>query len=137
MTSQREIKSVPDPGPPSLREAIEGINDNIFDAARAERAALDVYRGLMPGDAKEEVAKGCVTVARIEQAHWRGYLTVYREWLDLHPELADRPVGTKCAHGTRCYLGAPSVREPGADDDAGPPLDPRLPPERDLWGNAP
>jgi hypothetical protein len=74
-----------------------------------------------------------------EKNHWRGYLTAYRIHADVHPELLDLPLGTRCRHGVDCLIGNPNAaarvgREPGADDDDHHPAyrpDPRLPPEPD------
>lgn len=128
------IKSIRDPGRPTLRQAIEGMDDNVFEAARREQVARSAFQALMPGDAKEPVMKGWEQQARAEQAHWREYLAVYRLWMSLHPELADKPIGTRCSHGYRCSMDSPLLREVGADDDGPPPArnDRRLPPERDL-----
>lgn len=111
------VKSIRDPGPPTLREIIDGLRANIQEAARREQRALADYQALPPGDRREVALKGWEAQAKTEQAHWREYLAVYRRWLDLHPELADRPLRTACAHGPTCSLDRPKVREIGADDD--------------------
>lgn len=133
-----DFKSVPDPGAPTLRETIELLNDNIFDAARHERDAIAAYKAIPPGDRAEPAAVGWVSQSRAEKDHWRGYLTAYRIHADVHPELLDQPVGTRCSHGVDCLIGNPNARArperiPGADDDDERPLPPdrRLPPERD------
>lgn len=113
----REIKSVPSPGYSTLRETVLGIEDNVFEAARREQIARDHFQALPPGNAKEAQFKGWAMQAKYEQAHWREYLAVFREWMALHPELADRPLNTRCGHGPTCLIGHPAVRDVGADDD--------------------
>lgn len=111
------IKSVRDPGPASLAETIDRLNDNIFESALFERDANKALAALPPGHVDEPAAKGWITVARIEKEHWSGYLRVYRRWLEAHPELADEPVGTKCKHIGACSLEIPIERDPGVDDE--------------------
>lgn len=127
-----------DPGPATLRETLELLNDNIFDAARHERAADGAARTADLNSPAEAAARGWVLVSRVEQWHWRVYLAAYRIHADVHPELLDLPLGTRCTHGVDCLIGNPNHRarpdrEVGADDDdpIPPPPDRRLPPERD------
>lgn len=133
-----EMKSVPDPGPPTLRECVENMPANIIEAARLEAAAIAAFKNLPPGHDDEEDARYFVRMARAEKAHWREYLTAVRLTLETHPELADQPIGTRCRHG--CTIGNPLPslllvptpdREIGADDGE-IPQDRRLPPEREL-----
>lgn len=131
------IKSTRDPGPPTLREAIDGMDENIFEAARREQLARRSHQAAMIGSTAEINGKGWEAQANAEQLHWRAYLAAYRTWLSLHPELGDKPLGTRCAHGRDCTIDSPRVREAGADDDVPAPRPPmiwddsRLPPERD------
>lgn len=110
-------KSVSDPGPDTLRETIEGLWTSMQEAARLEAAADAEYKSLRPGDPGEKAAHGWMLQSRSEKDHWRGYLAVYRRWLEIHPELADKPLGTRCVHGPGCTLDSPVAREVGADDD--------------------
>ena len=110
-------KSVSDPGPDTLRETIEGLWTAMQEAARLEAAADHEYKSLRPGDVGEKAAQGWMLQSRAEKDHWRDYLAVYRRWLQVHPELADKPVGTRCAHGPSCTLDRPIERDPGSDDD--------------------
>lgn len=124
--SPKRIRSIPDPGPPTLAEAVMGLHRNVQEAAEREQAARRALDASRPGDAGEMALRGWIDVAVSEKAHWRGYLTLYQRWLELHPELADRPLGAKCSHGPECRLDSPAVREVGADDDDDlpPPLEP-------------
>jgi hypothetical protein len=129
------VRSIPDPGPPTLVEAVEGLAANIREAAQREQVADQEARTAELSSPAEASALARVRVARIDQLHWRDYLRVYRQRLELHPELSDKPIGTKCSHGRDCQLDAPNVRQPGGDDaDLAPaPVyqDSRLPPEKD------
>jgi hypothetical protein len=137
---EQPLKSIPDPGAPSLREMVERLLGNIAEAARLEAAALAEFKALDLGDKKEKAALGWVVQAHSEKLHWMDYRAVYRQWLETHPELADAPVGARCSHGPACTIGHPlrslqrqpvAEREPGGDD--GPDYtDRRLPPEKDL-----
>lgn len=133
----RDLKSVPDPGGSTLRDAIEACNDNVFEAARHEQKALEYFRSLDPNDKREVAARGWILQSRAEKDHWRGYLTAYQIHADVHPELLDLPIGTRCKHGPDCLIGNPNRaarvdREPGSDDDVESPApDRRLPPEQD------
>ena len=132
-----ELKSIRDPGPPTLRDAIDAIDENIFEAARRAQTARSAFQRLPPGDPKEAAMKGWETQANAEKEHWTRYKAAYRTWLDLHPELADKPLGSRCVHGADCTIDAPRAREPGADDEV--PMtwdDRRLPPERDPDGQS-
>jgi hypothetical protein len=129
------VRSIPDPGPPTLAEAVEGLAANIREAAQREQVADQEARTAELSSPAEASAIERVKVARIDQLHWRDYLRVYLQRLELHPDLADKPIGTKCSHGSACQLDSPRVRETGADDaDAAlssPYQDSRLPPEKD------
>ena len=136
---EREIKSVPKPALPTLRETVANLPANIAEAALLETAALTAYRELQPGDKQENAARYFIRQARCEKAGWRDYLSVYRVWLETHPDLADLPIGTRCKHGHGCSLDSPLPsllrrqppdREVGADDE-GYQQDRRLPPEKD------
>lgn len=137
----QETRSIPNPGPPTLREAVDGLHGNVIEAARLEQLARDARTAAGLGSTEEAIAEGWRLQSRAEKDHWRAQLSAYRIHLDAHPELADKPLGTRCAHGGRCAIGMPVVgpsgaplREPGADDDddISTPPDTRLPPERDL-----
>lgn len=132
--------SVPNPGPSTLRETVDDLWMALQEAARCEAAAREA-RAVAPLDSSDEkLATGWLLQSVAEVRHWRSYLSAYRIHLEAHPELADKPVGTRCAHGPRCTIGSPLVgpggapmREVGADDDEAAPdfTDTRLPPERD------
>lgn len=134
--------SVPNPGRGTLRESIDDLYMALQEAARCEAAAREA-RAVAPIDSSDEkLAAGWLLQSVAEVRHWRGYLTAYRTHLDAHPELADKPLGTRCAHGPHCTVGSPLVgpgggpmRVPGADDGETAPApsytDSRLPPERE------
>lgn len=132
--------SCADPGRGTLREAIDDLYMALQEAARHEVAAREAHASAPIDSTEEKIARGWLLQSVAEKRHWREYLTAYRTHLDAHPELADKPLGTRCTHGRTCLIGRPIVgpgggpmRDVGCDDgDAAPDLtDPRLPPERD------
>ena len=121
--------------PPTLRETVAAMQENITQAARMEANAAAAVQRLQPGDERLNNAIDDKTRFFHDQKHWRAQLAYWRGLLVRFPELAERPAAEAAKAdfarpgrpGKVVPMGAgeraaaphwsePREREPGSDD---------------------
>ena len=134
---------VADPGPPTLAEAVDNVHYVLMTAAKTTAIALEKCQ-MTVEPAAEMRARGEYSAAKAEGDHWRQVMNHYAAMERLHPELRDKPLGTRCRHDGRCWVGdaagyfvEPSEQVPWSPPPQSPPPPPpepdsRLPPEREV-----
>lgn len=133
--------SVPDPGPPTWKEALDGAQHERAKAGDLARRTKDSIGRMASDDAAGRAgATGLLLKAESEWSHFNGYAAKASAFIRVHPALADSSIYAPCPHvvngskaQARCYTGpddgwyrAPGAatvandyheREPGDDDE--------------------
>jgi hypothetical protein len=77
--------------PPTLRETVAAMQENINASAREEANAHAAVQRFNPGDERLRKALVDVDRCRCEQQHWRRHLEYWKGLLARFPELAEKP----------------------------------------------
>lgn len=128
------------PKPPTVRECVDGMFENVRAAAQAVAKSVDIEDANGPGSLAGQHAAAYRRRFKAEQRQAEAEKKRWQSFLDAHPELADESIHVRCQHGKQpghptCYDGHTQTfsREVGWDDGDEAPTAPdrRLPPEHD------